>query len=166
MAVLPYTAIRNPPKLTKMQTNCTRLAGALLCLVLLSWSPKLSSPNLLPENIFTVPAEEWTLATEKNGVKAYYRITTCGEDQVIYLRFVNSNTGAVQVSWKGEIQFTGEAIPRSIKEENSTLTVQNGEVSGISCTNPAIAELVVKPVLAPIVNMEAYFFQQLTITQN
>ncbi len=149
-----------------MQTNCTRLAGALLCLMLLSWSPKLTPTTLLLKNILTVPAEEWTLATEKSGVKAYYRITTCGEDQVIYLRFVNSNPGAVQVSWKGEIQFTGEPTPRSIKEENSNLTLENGEVSGTTCINPANAELVVKPVVSPVVNMEAYFFQQLTITQN
>lgn len=149
-----------------MQTNCTRLAGALLCVMLLSWSPKLSSASFFQKNTFTVSAEEWTLATEKSGVKAYYRITTCGEDQVIYLRFVNSNAGAVQVSWKGEIQFTGEAVPRSVKEENSSLTLQNGEISGTTCTNPANAELVVKPTVSPVVNMEAYFFQQLTITQN
>jgi hypothetical protein len=149
-----------------MQTNCTRLAGALLCLMLLSWSPKLSSATLFPKNTFTITAEEWTPAVEKDGVKAYYRITTCGEDQVIYLRFVNSNAGAVRVSWKGEVQFTGEAVPRSIKEENSSLTLQNGEISGTTCTNPANAELVVKPTVSPVVNMEAYFFQQLTITQN
>lgn len=149
-----------------MQTNCTRLAGALLCLMLLSWSPKLSSATLFPKNTLTVPVDEWTAAVEKNGVKAFYRITTCGEDQVIYLRFVNSNSGAVQVSWKGEIQFTGEAVPRSVKEENSSLTLQNGEISGTTCTNPANAELVVKPTVSPVVNMEAYFFQQLTITQN
>lgn len=149
-----------------MQTNCTRLAGALLCVMLLSWSPKLNSTSFVQKNTFTVSAEEWTLATEKSGVKAYYRITICGDDQVIYLRFVNSNSGAVQVSWKGEVQFTGEAVPRSIKEENSSLTLQNGEISGTTCTNPANAELVVKPTVSPVVNMEAYFFQQLTITQN
>lgn len=149
-----------------MQTICTRLAGALLCLMLLSWSPKLSSTSLFPPNTFTVLADEWTAAVEKNGVKAFYRIAICGEDQVVYLRFVNSNAGAVQVSWKGEIQFTGEAVPRSIKEDHSTLTLQTGEVAGTSCINPAIAELVVKPVHSPVVNMEAYFFQQLTITQN
>jgi len=149
-----------------MQINCTRLAGAFLCLMLLSWSPRFTSAHLIQKNLLTVSAEEWTLATEKSGVKAYYRITTCGDDQVIYLRFVNSNSGAVQVSWKGEIQFTGEPTPRSIKEENSSLTLQNGEVSGTTCTNPANAELVIKPVASPVVNMEAYFFQQLTITQN
>lgn len=149
-----------------MQNNRTRLAGAFWCLLLLSWSPKLSPINLLQKSGYTVAAEEWILSTEKDGVKAYYRITTCGEDQVIYLRFVNSNAGAVQISWRGEIQFTGEEKPRSIQEENTSLTLQKGEVSGTSCINPAIAELVVKPQHAPIVNMEAYFFHQLTITQN
>ncbi|TDO22274.1 hypothetical protein [Sediminibacterium goheungense] len=149
-----------------MQTNCTRLAGALLCFALMSWSPKLISAPFFPKTGFIVSTDEWILAVEKTGVKAYYRIATCGEDQVIYLRFVNSNAGAAQVSWKGEIQFTGEPVPRSIKEENSVLTVQPGEVAGTSCINPMITELVVKPLHSPIVNMEAYFFQQLTITQN
>lgn len=149
-----------------MKTNCTRLAGVLLCFLLLSWSPKLYPVTLFQQSESIVSVEDWVLATEKTGVKAYYRITTCGEDQVIYLRFVNSNTGAVQVSWKGEIQFSGESQPRSIKEQSSSLTIQNGEVSGTSCINPVIAELVVKQELSPVVNMEAYFFQQLTITQN
>lgn len=149
-----------------MQTNCTRLAGALLCFALMSWSPKLISAPFFPKTGFIVSTEEWILAVEKSGVKAYYRITSCSEDQVIYLRFVNNNTGSVQVSWKGEVQFTGETGPRAIKEENTILTIQNGEVSGTTCTNPAIAELVVKPTQSPVVNMEAYFFQQLTITQN
>lgn len=149
-----------------MQTNCTRLAGALLCFMLLSWSPQLNATPSFTQKKCTISTEEWTLAVEKSGVKAYYQITTCGDDQVIYLRFVNSNAGAVQVSWKGEVQFTGEPITRAVKEGNSTLTIQNGEVSGTSCTNPIIAELVVKPTQSPVVNMEAYFFQQLTITQN
>lgn len=149
-----------------MQTNCTRLAGTLLCLVLLSWSPKLIPAPEFQTHHVAVKAEEWIPAAEKSGVKAYYRITTCGDDQVIYLRLVNSNAGVVQVSWKGEIQFTGETVPRSIKEENSNLTLQSGELAGTSCINPVIAELVVKPVHSPVVNMEAYFFQQLTITRN
>lgn len=149
-----------------MQTNCTRLAGALLCLVLLSWSPKLIPAPMFQTNDFTISAEEWTLATEKSGVKAYYRITTCGDDQVIYLRLVNSNSGAVQVSWKGVLQFTGEPSPRSIKEDLSQITIQTGETTGTTCVNPSVPELVVKPVDAPVVNIESYFFQQLTITQN
>jgi hypothetical protein len=149
-----------------MQTNCTRMAGVLLCFLLLSWSPKLSPVTLFQQTESIVPVEDWVLATEKSGVKAYYRITTCGEDQVIYLRFVNNNLGAAQVSWKGEIRFSGESQPRSIKEQISSLTIQNGEISGTSCINPAIAELVVKQELSPVVNMEAYLFQQLTITLN
>ena len=143
--------------------NRKRIAYALFCLVLISWTPAI---NKTTNTVITVvnPADEWVFSTEKDGVKAYYRISTCGDDQVVYLRFVNANTGAVTISWNDEIQFTGEPSPRTLKAENSAITIQSGETAGTTCVNPAVPELVVKPTVSPIVNIESYSFQQLTIT--
>lgn len=143
--------------------NRKRIANALFCLVLISWTPAINKTTNTVRTVVN-PADEWVFSTEKEGVKAYYKISTCGDDQVVYLRFVNANAGAVSVSWKDEIQFAGEPSPRTLKAESTAITIQPGETTGTTCVNPAVPELVVKPTVSPIVNIESYSFQQLTIT--
>lgn len=143
--------------------NRKRIAYALFCLVLISWTPAINKTTNQVRTTIN-PADEWVLSTEKDGIKAYYKISTCGDDQVVYLRFVNANAGAVTVSWKDEIQFAGEPSPRTLKEESTKITIQPGESAGTTCVNPSVPELVVKPTVSPIVNIESYSFQQLTIT--
>lgn len=75
---------------------------------------------------YTVPAasiaeqEEWTLVAERNDVKAYARISDCGEGQSVFLlKFENNGKSAYRVEYT--VNVTNDPTAGAIKQSLSLL---------------------------------------------
>jgi hypothetical protein len=56
-----------------------------------------------------VNTAEWILLSEKSGVQAFYKLDKCGsqelEPELLFLKFTNNNSNAVEVRWEQELVF-------------------------------------------------------------
>jgi hypothetical protein len=73
---------------------------------------------------------EWTFHLEMDGVKAYSRIAKCNEESVVFLKFVNSNSGDVTVSWDEQMKFQGSDSFEKVNPMEMLLSVSPGEIFG------------------------------------
>ncbi len=91
----------------------------------------------------------WHLSQSVGNVDFYYSITTCNDDSVVFLKFVNNNSGNVAITWKevfdtqyesGVTGFFGPkqmTLPPGITEQSSC--------SATTCTNCLITKDKVNP---------------------
>lgn len=149
----------------------TVLRGTVSTIVLAICVLTLSVPALakMPANKSTVNkvvTGDWVLQSDLNGVKAYYKISTCNAVPVVFLKFVNSKAQAVKITWDDQIKVAGEASSRRTKTFSLSLTVNPGEIAGSTCTDPAVKELVSKTFLAADAVIESFTFLNLSVTNN
>lgn len=125
-----------------------------------------SSAPLAGQNTCKVDTVQWTAGPALDGIKAYYRIDSCGSLPVVFLKFINTNNYNVSITWDDQLSFLNEPALRQIKSEKSTLVVSPGEIAGTECDKPAIPVLLIKPVDSPIVPIVGFVFSNLTVSKN
>lgn len=87
-------------------------------------------------------SSEWILQSDINGIKAYYRVSTCGVFPTVLIKFINSNAWAVTLSWENQLAIVGNSNP--VSAGRKTFVVQPGEVSAATCYLAVYPELVVR----------------------
>lgn len=98
-------------------------------------------------SIQTYGQDDWQLAASKEGVEAYYRISTCNNESVVFLKFVNTTDQAVTISWHEEYLFTGEGDYIRVNPDGFELGIPTGEMEGTDCDNIIDLQLVSRPNL-------------------
>jgi len=80
--------------------------------------------------------EKWILDTTVEGVKCYYKFTTChnGEDTIIFLRFDNTNSNSVMISWEETFKTQKEESVVGI-QGTKKMELSKGKTKNISCDN-------------------------------
>lgn len=149
-----------------MKSILPKLFGILFLSFCLSTISLASEPNSI--NLLSTPTADssWILQSELNGVKAYYQIATCENEQVVFLKLVNTNNSNVTVSWDDKILFTGETSARKVKTTVSKQTLISGETLFSTCTDQSNPLLISKPTESPIVNIESFQYFNLSVSNN
>lgn len=121
----------------KLKHELTFCLSVLLSIGFLGFGGK----SIAPENNSISTAHEmskdkWVLDTTVDGVKCYYKYTTChnGEDTLIFLKFDNTNKNSVKISWEETFK---------TQKENSVVGVlgvkqmelSTGKTNEINCDN-------------------------------
>jgi hypothetical protein len=55
--------------------------------------------------------DDWTLQSEKNGVKLYFRTASCGEKNMLFLKLENTNSAAKHVNYHVIVESEGHNMP-------------------------------------------------------
>ncbi|MBC7936722.1 MAG: hypothetical protein H7Y86_15330 [Rhizobacter sp.] len=86
----------------------------------------------------------WILDTEVNGVEFYHSIQDCNGKKVVFLKFNNKNSYAVEVSWK-EVFTTQEGPQIEGFLGQKTIVLEVGETKETDCSNPLKKQLLIMP---------------------
>ena len=152
-----------------MKTFLPKMISAIIPFVFFCvFSNSSEAKPIIPVLYYSISTVDsaWVLQTELKDVKAYYKITQCGNEQVVFLKFVNSGNTSVTVTWDDQMQFSGETTPRKIKSTTSSLILLPGEISLLSCNDISNPILISKPTENPVVNIESFSFLNITVTSN
>lgn len=90
------------------------------------------------------PTDRWHLDATVNGVQFYYALESCGGKNVVFLKLNNTNSYAVQVSWKEEFTTQFEQKTEGNKGQKK-LVLPAGETSETDCAHPKQKLLLVLP---------------------
>ncbi|WP_181304439.1 hypothetical protein [Rufibacter sp. XAAS-G3-1] len=87
-------------------------------------------------------ATKWVFHSEVKGVKIYYQINTCEKQSVVFLKFNNTNSKKVSVTWKEA--FYTKQVPEEKDSHKGTkqLTLPPGETSQSDCSAVRIKECI------------------------
>jgi hypothetical protein len=85
----------------------------------------------------------WTLSQSVGNVDCYYSITQCGSDNVVFLKFVNNNSGSATISWN-EV-FTTQAGTGQQSGVTKQLTLAPGTTMQIDCADSSHPECLIGP---------------------
>jgi len=144
------------------------MVGAMaLIFYTLSFSVPALAKQAPPHNYFSANTDtsaDWILQSDTSGIKAYYRVSTCGVFPAVLLKFVNSNASAVTLNWGNQLVVVGNINP--VDAGNGTIVVQPGEVSIASCALAEYPQLVVRHYsLMPDDVIQGFIFQNLQVSQ-
>lgn len=149
-----------------MKAILPKLLGILFLSICLSTHSLANEPNSI-KSLSTKSADStWILQSELNGVKAFYQITICESEQIVFLKLVNTNNSSVTVSWEDQLLFTGETSARKVKTTASKQVLNSGETLFNSCTDKSNPVLISKPTESPIINIEAFQYFNLGVSYN
>lgn len=87
------------------------------------------------------PPLKWQLDATVGGVQFYHAITTCNGKKVVFLKFNNRNSSAVNVSWKEVFVLQQNATKVDDLLGQKKLTVQPGETLQSNCAEQKQREL-------------------------
>jgi|GEM_PF-2780559 len=81
----------------------------------------------------------------QQGVEAYYQISKCGNEDVIFVRFINNNSKPVKVEWNDGI-FNSDQVWLSNSKINTrkTLNIEAFKAIEGSCNSNVCPELVLR----------------------
>jgi len=109
----------------------------LFTISLIGFSGIMISPeNNSTQKTVETNKEKWILDTTVDGVKCYYKFTTCnsGKDTLIFLRFDNSNKKSVKISWEETFKTQKEDSVVGI-QGTKQMELSKGKTKDISCDN-------------------------------
>lgn len=81
-------------------------------------------PVALLLSSFSFSAEEWTLLAEEGSAKVYYKLGTCEERNVMFLKFENTSGESVRVDFHLVLENNPPAPQRIEINGNSSLSGQ------------------------------------------
>ena len=89
-------------------------------------------------------AQGYTLDTTSGGVECYHQLSQCNGNTVVMLKFNNTNTSSVTISWK-QLFATTEfpAITQGYKDRQ--LVLAPGETVAIDCNDAAHIACIIGP---------------------
>jgi hypothetical protein len=141
--------------------------AVLLSSILFVLASSLYAKPMLPKNDRKILADtSWIAGPELKGVKAYYKFSVCDSNQVVLLKFVNSNTYSVKISWTDQVKISGEATPRRLKTFSPVIVVDPGELANYTCSNMPVPELASKLFIPQGSSVESFIFSNISISNN
>jgi hypothetical protein len=106
----------------------------------------------------------WILQGELNGVNAYYKVGKCGVFPAVFLKFINTNSYAVVISWDDQVLLTNSNTPIKVNEGISTLDVNPGILLAEDCATSPFRQLLSRPVVLPDDTIQSFVFLNLRVT--
>lgn len=76
--------------------------------------------------------EEWQLHSKVDGVEIYFVISSCNDHDVVFLKFINTNSTNKTITWEEEFWTANIHVPNH-PQGRKTLTLNPGEVSESDC---------------------------------
>jgi len=87
---------------------------------------------------------QWVLGQTVSNVNFYYSIETCGADTIVLLKFENTNSQPVTVSWNE--QFDTQLYQQAIGYYGTkTLVLPTGITEDTNCASVTIPECIIFP---------------------
>jgi hypothetical protein len=81
----------------------------------------------------------------QNGVEAFYQLSKCNNEDVVFIKFINNNANAVVVEWNDAIFTKALQLQNNQKGNNKkTLTIGANKVIFGDCSSKSQPELTVK----------------------
>lgn len=143
------------------------ISVVMLSITFFAFSPniKASSAKTLLKDSYYKDTSDWVLQSDTAGIKAYYKVSTCGVFPAILLKIVNTNSSPVTIDWENIISIGGNNNATSAG--TGSIVLQSGEqVSAESCINPLYPQLVIRhELLQPDIVIQKFIFQSLRVSQ-
>ena len=117
-------------------------------------------------SVVTDSADQWTLHSDVDGVKSYFRIANCDSAQVVFVKLVNSNSYEATVSWTDKIKIAGSETAIRIKTYQPSLKIPAGATLTAVCQDTAFPDLLIRLFLPNNAVVESYQLDNLTVTHN
>ena len=90
---------------------------------------------------------DWLLQSKTDGVELYYKVINCNDQEVVILKFVNTNNFDVIVLWDNELLFENDFKYRSNLEKNTeaknSTFIKAGETTNAQCNQPMDSKLII-----------------------
>jgi hypothetical protein len=99
----------------------------------------------------------------KYGVEAYYQRAACGSDEVIFIKFVNTNNHPVKLEWYNAI-FTQDITWVHNNNQLFSLIVPASTGNTGECTGEAVLMVQLSDFIADPTKFKRFTTSQLTVT--
>jgi hypothetical protein len=99
----------------------------------------------------------------KYGVEAYYQRATCGTDEVIFIKFVNTNNHPVKLEWYNAV-FTHDITWVHNNNQLFSLTVPASSGNTGECSGEAVLMVQLSDFIADAAKFKRFSTSQLTVT--
>ena len=93
---------------------------------------------------FAQNGAEWTLSSQKSGVKFYVKYAICDQQSRVYIKVENTTGNEVTFSWKERFAMKDRAVDVNSGQEKSLTLVANTNAEGI-CGESQYLSLIVNP---------------------
>lgn len=141
-----------------LQQSSWKNKSLLLCLLLLVCAGAFASKDGNAEKL------DWKLDATVKGVQFYHAVSTCGGRQVTFLKFVNQNSYAVNVSWKESVK-TQLRTEENLFRGGQQLSLPPGETLADNCSATCKACMLTSEEIDPTypAQIVSYAFKNISV---
>ena len=132
----------------------------LFCLLLLVSAGAFAGDDSKAEKL------DWKLDATVKGVQFYHAVSDCSGRQVAFLKFVNNNSYAVNVSWKESVK-TQLRTEENLLRGGQQLSLPPGETLADNCSANCKACMLVSEAIDPtyVAQIVSYSFKNISVVK-